>query len=229
MKTKILLVDDEKDIIEFLKYNLEQEGFEVITAFNGAEALEKLSGKPDLIVLDVMMPVMDGFEACRRIRKEKGFDNTPIVFLTAKGSENSEIEGLSIGADDYIRKPISPRKLIARVRSNLRRIELKDGKGNYSKVSIGPLTINRELYLVQLDGEEKIFPRKEFEILFYLANNPGKVITRETMLKDIWGSNVFVVDRTVDVHIRKIREKLDEHSNLIETIKGVGYRFKNME
>lgn len=229
MKTKILLVDDERDIIEFLKYNLEQEGFEVITAFDGMEALEKLPLKPDLIVLDVMMPVLDGFETCQRIRQMKEFANTPIVFLTAKGSENSEIEGLSIGADDYIRKPISPRKLIARVRSNLRRIESLDGKGNYSKVSIGPLSINRELYLVQLDGEEKIFPRKEFEILFYLANNPGKVVTRETMLKDIWGTNVFVVDRTVDVHIRKIREKLDKHSNLIETIKGVGYRFKNME
>lgn len=224
MKTKILLADDEADIIEFLKYNLEHEGFEVITAFNGREVLEKLSSHPDLIILDVMMPVMNGFETCRMIRETLGFEQIPIIFLTAKSSETDEITGLDLGANDYIQKPITPKKLIARVKSNLR----KDEK-NITKISIGPLVINRDEYAVQLNGVEKILPRKEFEVLFYLANNPGKVFTRDMLLKDIWGTDVFVVDRTVDVHIRKIREKLEAHSDLIETIKGVGYRFKSVE
>ncbi|MHB8338375.1 MAG: response regulator transcription factor [Ignavibacteriaceae bacterium] len=228
MKSKILLVDDERDIVEFLQYNLVQEGFDVIIAYDGKEALSKISSKPDLIVLDIMMPVLDGYEVCRRIRDTKGFETTPIIFLTAKAGEYDEILGLELGASDYIQKPISPKKLIARVKSNLRK---NDGKSETvkSKIEIGPLVIDREQYVVYLNGKEKVFPRKEFELLYYLANNPGKVFSRDTLLKDVWGTDVFVVDRTVDVHIRKIREKLDKNFDLIETIKGVGYRFKSFE
>ncbi len=228
MKSKILLVDDERDIVEFLQYNLVQEGFDVIIAYDGKEALSKISGKPDLIILDIMMPILDGYEVCRRIRDTKGFETTPIIFLTAKAGEYDEILGLELGASDYIQKPISPKKLIARVKSNIRK---NDGKSETvkSKIEIGPLVIDREQYVVYLNGKEKVFPRKEFELLYYLANNPGKVFSRDTLLKDVWGTDVFVVDRTVDVHIRKIREKLDKNFDLIETIKGVGYRFKSFE
>ncbi|HZW39847.1 MAG: response regulator transcription factor [Syntrophothermus sp.] len=227
MRAKILLVDDEKDIVEFLQYNLKIEGFSVITAHSGTEALEKISEKPDLIILDIMMPKMDGYEVCRIIRTKPEFQDTPIIFLTAKSGEIDEIKGLELGASDYIKKPISPKKLVARVNSNLR----KSGKAKDEilTIKIGPLFIDREKYTVNLGGKEKIFPRKEFEVLFYLANNPGKVFTRDNLLKDVWGSEVFVVDRTVDVHIRKIREKLEDYSDLIETIKGVGYKFKVME
>ncbi|MFH1194608.1 MAG: response regulator transcription factor [bacterium] len=228
MKTKILLVDDEKDIVEFLQYNLEQEGFEVITAYSGYEALQKISKKPDLVVLDVMMPGLNGYEVCQNIRVTKGFENIPIVFLTAKSSELDEIHGLDIGADDFIRKPISPKKLIARVKSNLRKIE-SHSEGKSGKIVIGPIIIDREQYKVFLDGDDLTFPRKEFEILAYLASHPGRVFPREQILSDIWGSDVFVVERTIDVHVRKIREKLGDFADLIETIKGVGYRFKNSE
>ncbi len=227
---KILLVDDEKDIVEFLKYNLEQENFEVLVGYNGEEALDKIAQKPDLIILDIMMPRMDGYEVCRRIRATKGFENTPVIFLTAKSGETDEIKGLEIGASDYIQKPISPKKLVARVNSNLRKYEDASGSSvGPIKIKIGPLDIDKEKYVITVDGDKKIFPRKEFELLYYLANNPGRVFNRETLLKDVWGANVFVVDRTVDVHIRKIREKLDSFSNLIETVKGVGYRFKSVE
>ncbi len=230
MKTKILLVDDEKDIVEFLEYNLKQEGFEVVAAFDGEEALNKISENPDLILLDVMMPKMDGYEVCRKIRANKNFATTPIVFLTAKSAEKDEILGLELGASDFIQKPISPKKLIARVKSNLRKSESSDtGKLEPIKITIGPLVIDRKTYTIKIAGIERIFPRKEFEVLFFLANNPGRVFTRENLLKDIWGSDVFVVDRTVDVHIRKIREKLDSYSYLIETVKGVGYKFKSVE
>ncbi|HUX61561.1 MAG TPA: response regulator transcription factor [Ignavibacteriaceae bacterium] len=228
MKNKILLVDDERDIVEFLQYNLIHEGFDVVIAYDGKEALSKISSKPDLIILDIMMPVLDGYEVCRRIRDTKGFENTPIIFLTAKAGEYDEILGLELGASDYIQKPISPKKLIARVNSNLRKNDDK-GEAAKAKIEIGPLVIDREQYIVYINGKEKIFPRKEFELLYYLANNPGKVFSRDALLKDVWGTDVFVVDRTVDVHIRKIREKLDKNFDLIETIKGVGYRFKNFE
>lgn len=229
MKTKILLVDDEQDIVEFLQYNLQQEGFEVSVAYDGDQALNKLAGKPDLIILDIMMPKLDGFEVCRRIRSTKGYENTPVIFLTAKSAEVDEIKGLELGASDYIQKPISPKKLIARVKSNLRKHKAAAEKVEQKHVKIGPLHIDREQYIVYINGKEKIFPRKEFELLFYLANHPGRVFSREMLLKDIWGSDVYVVDRTVDVHIRKIREKLAKHADLIETIKGVGYRFKSFE
>lgn len=229
MKPKILLVDDEKDIIEFLEYNLVQEGFDVISANDGLQALDKLSEKPDLIVLDVLMPKMNGYEVCTRIRENDRYKNIPVLFLTAKISEMDEVHGLSIGADDYITKPISPKKLIARIKSNLRRTESNDVLKNKGKISIGPIIIDREQYTIHINDELIVFPKKEFEILSYLASQPGRVFHRDKILGDIWGSDVFVVDRTVDVHIRKIREKLGSHADLIETIKGVGYRFKNVE
>ncbi|HEX2868863.1 MAG TPA: response regulator transcription factor [Ignavibacteriales bacterium] len=232
MKAKILLADDEKDIVEFLEYNLASEGFDVITAYDGKEAIEKLSYKPDLIILDVMMPKFDGYEVCRQIRKIEQFQNTPVIFLTAKSSEADEIKGLELGADDFIGKPISPKKLVARVKSNLRKSEVQTPEGPTSEnspIKAGPLVIDREKYEVTLEGEQIVFPRKEFEILSYLAGQPGKVFGREAILRDIWGQDVFVVDRTIDVHIRKIREKLSGYADMIETIKGVGYRFKNPE
>ncbi|MCX7797253.1 MAG: response regulator transcription factor [Melioribacter sp.] len=227
---KILLVDDEKDIIEFLQYNLESEGFEVIYAYNGKEALSKLSENPDLIVLDIMMPYMDGFETCKKIRENPNHKNTPVIFLTAKSSEIDEVHGLEIGADDYVQKPISPKKLIARIKSNLRKVEVnKNNKDLKDEIVIGPLKINKSEYTVFIEDKKIILPRKEFEILAYLASNAGKVFDREKILSDIWGKDVIVVERTIDVHIRKIREKLGKYADLIETIKGVGYRFKNIE
>jgi two-component system alkaline phosphatase synthesis response regulator PhoP len=230
MKTKILLVDDEKDIVEFLQYNLEQEGFKVITAYDGIEALEKMSQKPDLLILDVMMPRMNGYEVCSKIRSQDEYKNIPIVFLTAKSSEIDEVHGLDIGANDFIQKPISPKKLIARVRSNLRRIEANQNELSQKKeITIGPLVINKEKYSVTLESKHIVLPKKEFEILAYLASNPGRVFHRDKILNDIWGSDVYVVERTIDVHVRKIREKLGSYAELIETIKGVGYRFQDDE
>lgn len=230
MKHRILLVDDEKDIIEFLKYNLEQEGFEVFAAYNGEEAIRSITKKPDLIILDVMMPKINGFEVCRKIKQMNGMENVPVIFLTAKSTEKDEIYGLEIGADDYIRKPISPKKLIARVKSNLRKSDgSSDARQFSSKINIGPLQIDRSNYSVKLNKEEIFLPRKEFEILYYLANQPGKVFPREVILRDVWGTDIYVVERTVDVHIRKIREKFGQYAEMIETIKGVGYRFKNTE
>lgn len=228
MQTKILLVDDEKDIVEFLQYNLIQEGFKVLAAYNGNEALEKISQKPDLIILDVMMPKMDGYEVCAKIRAMDEYKHIPIIFLTAKAGEIDEVHGLNIGANDFIQKPISPKKLIARVKSNLRKIEmLKTDLKTTREIKIGPLVIDKEKYSVTLNGKQIVFPKKEFEILAYLASNPGKVFHRDKILNDVWGSDIYVVERTVDVHVRKIREKLGKHDDLIETIKGVGYRFKN--
>ncbi|MGE5363998.1 MAG: response regulator transcription factor [Bacteroidota bacterium] len=230
MKTKILLVDDEHDIVEFLQYNLEVEGFEVICAYDGDEAIQKLAEKPDLIILDVMMPKLNGYEVCKVIRARHGFENTPVIFLTAKSAESDEIHGLEIGGDDFVKKPISPKKLVARVKSNLRKTEASsDNKHASAKILIGPLEINRSSYTVTLYGRQIIFPRKEFEILSYLASQPGKVFGREIILRDVWGADIYVVERTVDVHVRKIREKLGDNADLIETIKGVGYRFKNYE
>jgi two-component system alkaline phosphatase synthesis response regulator PhoP len=206
---------------------LRQEGFEVITAYNGKEAISKLSQKPDLIILDVLMPEMDGYATCKTIREIPEFKTTPVLFLTAKVSEIDEIKGLNLGADDYVHKPISPKKLVARVRSNLRKTT--SDKLNRNNIQIGSLVIDRERYTVSLDGKALVLPKKEFEILSYLASQPGKVFTRDKILSDIWGDNIYVVERTIDVHVRKIREKLGDSADLIETIKGVGYRFKNVE
>lgn len=227
---KILLVDDEEDILEFLKYNLEQENFEVMVSTNGKDALKQISQNPDLIVLDIMMPGMDGFELYELIKKHKESQEIPIIFLTAKSGETDEIKGLNLGASDYIQKPISPKKLIARIKSNLRKFsEQEKKKTEPNEVKIGPLVIDVEKFVVKIDGRQKFFPRKEFQLLYFLANNPGKVLNRETLLKEIWGNDVYVIDRTIDVHIRKIREKLGKHSELIETVKGIGYRFKHIQ
>lgn len=229
MKTKVLLVDDEKDIVEFLGYNLEQEGLEVITANDGIEALDKMKENPDIVILDVMMPKMDGYETCTKIKAMEGFENVPVIFLTAKSGELDEVHGLNIGADDFIQKPVSTKKIVARIKSNLRKSGKENDSDSRTKIVIGPLEIDHERYIVSLDKEQLIFPKKEFEILSFLARNPGKVYPRERILKDVWGNDIFVVERTIDVHVRKIREKLGKHADLIETVKGVGYRFKNIE
>jgi two-component system alkaline phosphatase synthesis response regulator PhoP len=229
MKVKILLVDNENDIVEFLQYNLEKEGFEVIPAYDGIEALERIKQKPDLIILDIMMPKLDGFEVYKKIRENNQYKDIPIIFLTAKSGEIDEIKGLELGASDYIQKPISPKKLVARVKSNLRKSESTIQKNQPVKITIGPLLIDKEKYSVHLNNKQIVYPRKEFEILYFLANNPGRVFSRETLLKEIWGPDIYVVDRTVDVHVRKIREKLGKFSDMIETIKGVGYKFRSIE
>ena len=226
--SKILLVDDERDIVEFLQYNLEQKGYEVIVGYDGLEALKKLSENPDLIILDIMMPHLDGYDVYKKIRENEKFKNIPIIFLTAKSGEVDEIKALELGASDYVQKPISPKKLLARAKLNLRKYE-KDKTGDESSIlEVGPLVIDREKFIVRIDNVETIFPRKEFSLLYFLANNPGRVYNRAELLKEVWGADVFVVDRTVDVHIRKIREKLGKHSDLVETIKGVGYKFKSV-
>ena len=219
---KILVVDDEADILEFISYNLKKEGYEVFTASNGKDALpiaKKM--KPDLILLDVMMPVMDGIETCKRIKADSDFNQTYVVFLTARSEDYSEIEGLDAGADDYIAKPIKPKVLVTRLNAILRR-KIKEAASPSIKVK--DIFIDRESFLIYR-GEQKIqLARKEFELLFLLASKPGKVFTRENILEKVWGDEVLVVDRTIDVHIRKIREKLgDEY---IGTVKGVGYKFE---
>ncbi|MGB5849548.1 MAG: response regulator transcription factor [Ignavibacteriaceae bacterium] len=227
--TKILLVDDEPDIVEFLKYNLEQNGYDVIVGHDGLQALNKLSENPDLIILDIMMPHLNGYEVYQKIRENKNFKDVPIIFLTAKAGETDEIKGLELGASDFIQKPISPQKLIARIKLNLRKNKVDLTGKDKIKLEVGPLFIDKEKYVVNIDNVETVFPRKEFTLLFFLANNPDRVFSREELLKEVWGNNVYVVDRTVDVHIRKIREKLGKHAYLIDTIKGVGYKFKSVE
>ena len=219
---KILVVDDENDILEFIEYNLKKEGYEVFLAHNGQEAIEVGSKvKPDLVLLDVMMPVMDGIEACKLMKSDKNFAKSFIVFLTARAEEYSEIAGFNAGADDYIAKPIKPRVLLSRLSAILRR---KNKEIVESKLTVGDLIIDRETFLVYR-GDHKIqLARKEFELLYLLAGKPGKVFTREFILEKVWGDEVLVVDRTIDVHIRKIREKIgDEY---IGTVKGVGYKFE---
>jgi len=226
-KFKILLVDDEIDILEFLSYNLEKEGYEVFTASNGADAI-KIAEKnqPHLILLDVMMPEMDGIAACEEIRKIPSLNNTLIAFLTARGEDYSQIAGFEAGADDYITKPIRPKVLLSRVKALLKRSG-ESGPvsftGDSQTVSIGNLIIDKERYLIRINDEEMILPRKEFELLSLLVSKPSKVFTREEIYSSVWGENVVVGDRTIDVHIRKLREKIgNEH---IKTLKGVGYKF----
>ncbi len=219
---KILVVDDEADIIEFISYNLKKEGYDVYTASNGKDAIPIAKKvKPDLILLDVMMPVMDGIEACKLIKADPDFKKTYVVFLTARAEEYSEIEGFNAGADDYIAKPIKPKVLISRLNAILRR-KIKEIVS--PSITVKDLFIDRETFLIHR-GEQKIaLARKEFELLFLLASKPGKVFTRDYILEKVWGEEVLVVDRTIDVHIRKIREKLgDEY---IGTVKGVGYKFE---
>ena len=219
---KILLVDDEPDILEIVGYNLSNEGYQVVTAENGIQAIKKAKKeKPQLIILDVMMPEMDGIEACENIRRVPELKDTIITFLTARGEDYSQVAGFDAGADDYITKPIKPKVLVSKVKALLRRI--KEAEIDESIVKIGDLTINREEYKITLKKEEIILPRKEFELLSLLASKPGKVFKREEILDKVWGNEVVVGGRTIDVHIRKLREKIGDKS--FKTVKGVGYKF----
>ncbi len=218
----ILLVDDEPDILEIVGYNLTNEGYNVITAENGVEGVKLAKKKkPHLIILDVMMPEMDGIEACEQIRKIPDLQNTIITFLTARGEDYSQVAGFDAGADDYITKPIRPKVLLSKVKALLRRLKEEDMSSNVIKM--GDLVINRDEYKIIKDKKELILPRKEFELLSLLASKPGKVFKREDILDKVWGNEVIVGGRTIDVHIRKLREKIGDNS--FKTIKGVGYKF----
>ncbi len=223
-KIKILIADDEPDILEFLKYNFEKEGYEVSTALNGLEAIEKAEEiSPDLIILDVMMPEMDGMEACRILREKTAFKSTLILFLTARSEDFSEIAGFQAGADDYVTKPIRPRVLLARVRSLLSR-KVKGGEAAKEKIiGKGEVQIFPDKRLVQINEQVITLPRKEFDLLVYLASQPERVFTRDEIYRRIWGLGVIVGDRTLDVHIRKLRKALGK--KYIKTSKGVGYSF----
>jgi len=219
---KILLVDDEPDILEIVGYNLKNEGYKIYSAKNGLEAInvaKKIT--PQLILLDIMMPEMDGIEACERIRATNGLENVLIAFFTARGEDYSQVAGFDVGADDYITKPIKPKVLVSKVKALLRRV--KEVNSSTEKISVGKIIIDREAYVVINDGERLSLPRKEFELFYLLASKPGKVFKRDAILDQVWGNDVVVGGRTIDVHIRKLREKIGE--NIIKTIKGVGYKF----
>lgn len=222
-KQTILVVDDEQDLLDLIEYNLKKEGFLVLTAEDGKEGIEvALEHSPDLVLLDIMMPKMDGLEVVERMKEDENLKRIPVIFLTARGDEKTEVEGLNRGGDDYITKPISTTKLISRIKAVLRRFEETEEPVN--RLEVHDITIDKDRYLVTRGDEEFQMPRKEFDLLFFLASRKGKVMDRQTLLNQVWGDNIYVVDRTIDVHIRKIREKLgDEY---IETVKGVGYRFK---
>ena len=219
---KVLIVDDEKDIRNIIRYNLEKQGFKCISATDGDGALEKLKKNPDLIILDIMMPEKDGYEVCKIIRAQG--NTVPIIFLTAMDREFDEIKGLECGGDDYLRKPFSPRILIARINSIFRRLEKIKEKGTF--ITYDGLSINTDTYVVKIDGNELTLPRKEFELLAFFMNQPDTVFSRKSLLSSIWEDDVYVVDRTIDVHINRIRSKLMDYKNWIETVKGVGYRFR---
>ena len=220
---RILLVDDEPDILEIVKYNLSSEGYEVLTAKNGVEGVAKAKKKkPHLIILDVMMPEMDGIEACEIIRNTSGLENTIITFLTARGEDYSQVAGFDAGADDYITKPIKPKVLVSKVKALLRRLK-EDANQQEDIVKVGNIVINREEYKIVNNGKEMILPRKEFELLSLLTSKPSKVFKREVILDRVWGNEVVVGGRTIDVHIRKLREKIGEEH--FKTVKGVGYKF----
>jgi two-component system alkaline phosphatase synthesis response regulator PhoP len=218
---KLLIIDDEEDIRQILSYNLRKEGFEVFEAKTGEEGIRStMEHRPDLILLDVMMPDMDGVEVCESLRREKGFENVLICFLTARNEDYSQIAGLDAGADDYVAKPVKPKVLISRIKALLRRKGvIIDSVGDGNK----GLVINRDKYLVELDGNDIHLPRKEFELLALLASKAGSVFEREIILSEVWGSDIVVGERTIDVHIRKLREKIGAH--YIQTVKGIGYRF----
>lgn len=217
---RVLIADDEPDILEILEYNLESEGYEVITARDGDEALEMAKKtQPDLIVLDVMMPRKTGVEVCQILRAQPAFRETLIIFLTAVNDEVSEIIGLETGADDYISKPVSPKVFISRVNALFRRVTRPDSR----KIELKGIVIDPERFIVTVEGREVTLAKKEFELLYLLAQKPGRVFLRNEILNQVWGNEVIVGDRTVDVHIRKIRQKLE--ADYIRTVKGVGYKF----
>lgn len=222
---KILIVDDEPDILEILQYNLEKEGFNVLLASDGQEGLEIATEEsPDLIILDIMMPKIDGVELCRTLRTKPQFQNTLIAFLTAREEDYSQIAALDVGGDDYITKPIRPRVLISRIKALLRRSNRGEDAEMGDRIMIGGLIIDKERVVVE-KGEEVIeLAKKEFELLYLLASKPGKVFTREEIFNKVWGTNVIVGNRTIDVHIRKLREKIGD--KFIKTIKGIGYKFE---
>jgi two-component system alkaline phosphatase synthesis response regulator PhoP len=223
----ILVVDDEKDIVDLLKYNLKKEGYNVLTAGNGKQALDQSKHQPDLIILDVMMPEVNGLEVLKRLKADQNTSSIPVIFLTAKGTELDEVIGLELGADDYIVKPISIPKLIARIKNAFRRHTAGEAKTEVHKpIRIGVIEIHPTHHTVRVAGLEIFFPKKEFEVLLYLVEHAEQVVTREILLSNIWGSDVLVVDRTIDVHIRKIREKLGKFDSYIETLKGIGYRMR---
>lgn len=220
---KILIADDEPDILEIIQFNLKAEGFEVVTAKNGDEAVEQARRhQPQLIILDVMMPGKTGIDVCHILRQQPEFKSTLIVFLSALSDESTELTGLEIGADDYLTKPISPKILISKVHALFRR--LPETESNNNVIQLGDLRIDREKYMVNLAGEDIVLARKEFELLALLASRPGKVFLRNEILNQVWGTEVIVGDRTIDVHIRKIRQKLNV--DCITTVKGVGYKFE---
>ena len=222
-KHKVLIVDDDEDILDLLAYNLSKEGYQVLQASDGLEALDIAKSKlPELIILDIMMPRMDGVEACRLMRLEPELSKAHIIFLTARVEEYSEVAAFDSGADDFISKPIKPRALISRVNSFFKRSEKKEEQSGI--LEIGDLVINRVSYSVKLKEKKIVLPRKEFELLYFLAKKPDEVFNRDSLLKNIWGTDVYVLARTVDVHIRKIREKIG--NDFIRTIKGVGYKFE---
>jgi len=224
--TKILLVDDEPDIVEIIRFNLEKEGYQVSTACNGQEAIdvaEKVN--PHLIILDIMMPVLDGIEACERLRQNPKFSDTVIMFLTARGEDYSYVAAFDAGADDYTTKPVKPKVLVSKVKGLLRRF--KDKETDQTKLEFKNLIIDRDEYKIIFHDKEFTIPRKEFELFFLLASKPGKVFKREKIMEKIWGSDVVVGDRTIDVHIRKLREKIGDQ--YFKTIKGVGYTFVKNE
>ena len=222
---KILLVDDEQDILEIVGYNLSQEGYQIVTASNGKEAIAKAKKEhPQLIIMDVMMPEMDGMEACENIRKIPELQDTIITFLTARSEDYSQVAGFDAGADDYIAKPIKPKVLVSKVQALLRRLKGVEGVSSTTTLTVGNIEINREEYKIIKDGEEIILPRKEFELFYLLATKPAKVFTREEILDKVWGNEVVVGGRTIDVHIRKLREKIGD--SFFKTIKGVGYKIE---
>lgn len=217
------MVDDEQDILEIVGYNLSQEGYQIVTATNGKEAIQKAKKElPHLIIMDVMMPEMDGMEACENIRKIPELSNVIIAFLTARSEDYSQVAGFEAGADDYIAKPIKPKVLVSKVKALLRRLKEEDPKGDI--LTVGNIEVNREEYKIIQDGKEIVLPRKEFELFYLLASKPGKVFKREEILDKVWGNEVIVGGRTIDVHIRKLREKIGDE--LFKTIKGVGYKFE---
>jgi two-component system alkaline phosphatase synthesis response regulator PhoP len=220
---KILLVDDEQDILEIVGYNLAQEGYQIVTASNGKEAVQKAKKElPHLIIMDVMMPEMDGMEACENIRRIPELNNVIVTFLTARSEDYSQVAGFEAGADDYIAKPIKPKVLVSKVKALLRR--LKEDEAKSDVLTVGNIEVNREEYKIIQGGKEIVLPRKEFELFYLLASKPGKVFKREEILDKVWGNEVVVGGRTIDVHIRKLREKIGD--DLFKTIKGVGYKLE---